>query len=278
MRGVLRYKIDEIVRREKQMGKYLIIPDIERLEESFELAKEYDLGFEVNDFYMPALQREPERKAAMLAKYKENALPQLLTMHGNFHDVLVFSEDDEIRRISEKRAEESICTARELGAGAVIFHSNINPALTGEAYRQRWVEANLIFWGRMCEKYPDINIYLENMFDRRPDELKELCDRMQGVSNFGIAFDYAHASLYGTDIEYWAKSLSVYIRHVHINDNDGENDLHFAVGEGVIDWKQFEELQKNYFKDATILIETNETDAQRKSLEYMCMKSTKSKN
>ena len=107
------------------------------------------------------------------------------------------------------------------------------------------------------------------MFDQSPDTLKTLAERMADVDNFGVCLDYAHAYISKTAISEWVKTLAPYIRHVHINDNDGENDLHLAVGEGVIDWKKFLKLKKEYFPDVTILIETTPLEKQRKSLEFM---------
>ena len=71
------------------------------------------------------------------------------------------------------------------------------------------------------------------------------------------------------DIEGFVRALAPYIRHVHINDNDGVNDLHRPVGSGVIDWKQFRVLKEKYFADATILIETSSIEEQKASLQYM---------
>lgn len=251
------------------MGRYLIIPELGQLEESLKLAKEYDLGFEVNDFYEPTLNRNPKRRAAMLDLYQQTEMPQTLTMHGNFYDVLIFSEDDEIREISEKRVEESILTARKLGASAVIFHTNLNPALTGEQYRNRWVDANCRFWRMMCEKYSDIEIYLENMFDTTPYDLAKVCEQLRDVPNFGVTFDYAHAAIYGKNVAEWSEVLAPYIRHVHISDNDGCNDLHLAVGSGVLDWEEFVRLQQLYFNEVSILIETAGWEQQCKSLTFM---------
>ena len=254
------------------MGKILVIPDAERLEEWIGFAKEHDLGFEVNEFFAPNLQNDPEKREELIARYRSCELPKPLTMHGSFHDVLIFSEDDEIRRISEKRVEDSIVTACRIGAEAVVFHTNINPAINAESYRNRWVLYNCNFWTRMCEKYPDIQIYLENMFEHTPILLKDLCVRMEGVPNFGVTLDYAHASLFGDDAEVWVKELAPYIRHVHINDHDGINDLHLAVGAGVLNWEDFKELRQRYFADATVLIETADLEAQRESLKYLCEK------
>lgn len=255
------------------MGKILVIPDAERLEEWIGFAKEHDLGFEVNEFFAPNLQNDPEKREELIARYRSCELPKPLTMHGSFHDVLIFSEDEEIRKVSGKRVEESIAVARELGATAVVFHTNLNPALiTSESYRQHWIDRNYEFWSGMCGKYPDVTICLENMFDTGPEELAELCKKMQGISNFGVTFDYAHAALYGGDSAKWAEMLEPYIRHVHINDNDGRNDLHLAVGSGVLDWNKFEELRQRYFADATVLIETAVLEEQIKSLEFLHIK------
>lgn len=254
------------------MGKYLIIPEREKMTESLKLAEEYNLGFEINDFFAPALLHDKESREQLINEYAKYNLPGCLTMHGSFHDVLIFSEDKDIRNISEKRVEDSICTAKRLGALAVVFHSNLNPALTLESYRTNWVDCNARFFGEMCRKYPDINIYLENMFDDSPYELAKVCERLRDVSNFGITFDYAHASIYGTDITEWVKVLQPYIKHVHINDNDGKNDLHLAVGDGTLDWDYFDRLQKTYLQEVTVLIENSNLKQQRKSLEFLSKK------
>ncbi len=67
----------------------------------------------------------------------------------------------------------------------------------------------------------------------------------------------------------WVKTLAPYIRHMHINDNDLENDLHLPVGEGRLDWQEFDRLVRKYRIEAPVLVEVNGYEAQRKSLEYM---------
>ena len=59
------------------------------------------------------------------------------------------------------------------------------------------------------------------------------------------------------------------MKHVHINDNDLHSDLHLAVGEGMIDWDGFMLNCEKYFKDCTILIETNGAKKQRASIEFL---------
>ena len=68
----------------------------------------------------------------------------------------------------------------------------------------------------------------------------------------------------------FAKELSPFIKHLHINDNDLEDDLHLAVGDGKIDWNIFKNHFDEDLKNAkSILIETSDISSQRKSAEYL---------
>lgn len=67
----------------------------------------------------------------------------------------------------------------------------------------------------------------------------------------------------------WIETLSPYIRHIHINDNDLQNDLHLAVGRGTLDWQEFDSLIREYQVEAPVLVEVNGYEAQRESLQYM---------
>ena len=253
------------------MGNFLIIPDRENVEEGLELCLEYGLSFELNDFMRPAVLDNEALCKEIVEKYKSYNAP-IYTSHGDFYDVLVFSIDPKIAAISKERIYQSMEAAVAVGAKGVIFHSNIEPFLTADVYRDFWLKKNEEVFREVCEKYPSVNVYLENMFDTRPDDLANLAEVMSDVPNFGICFDYAHAFLTKTPttpLSYWAEALSPYIKHVHINDNDGIEDLHLAVGSGVIDWLEFAKLREMYFPEATVLIETTPIEYQKKSLKYL---------
>ena len=204
----------------------------------------------------------------MINFYKDLNAP-IVTSHGDFFDVLVFSIDSKIAEISKMRILQSMEVSKKAGAKGVIFHSNIEPFLTAKMYRDNWCGKNEEVFREICENYPEMNIYLENMFDTIPDDLARLGEKMKDVDNFGICFDYAHAYITDTPQEKWAEVLSPYIKHVHINDNDGMSDLHLAVGDGVIEWDQFYKLKEKFFNDVTVLIETTPIDYQKRSLKFL---------
>lgn len=250
----------------------LIIPDKYNIEESLQLAEEYNCGFEYNDFFSPALLDDTTRLRDTIQFYNTlGKLPEYCTMHGAFLDITVFSEDARIREVSDYRVEQSLDIAQKLGAKAVIFHTNYIPTFHMESYRNQFVKSNIEYWSKKLHKYPDLNIYMENMFDMDCILLARLAEGLKGEDNFGVCFDYAHAHVFGdkTQIDSFVTGLAAYVKHLHINDNDCNADLHLALGEGEIDWYHFCKQYKRFFSEASVLLEMRGTEKIRKSLEFI---------
>lgn len=251
------------------MKQLLIIPDKCHTEECLQLAKEYNLGFEYNDFFMPDVLDDEEKTKDIIRHYKKNCLPEFTTLHGAFFDVIPFSPDKRIREIADLRIEQSIRIAKELGAKAVVFHTNYNPFLNAESYLDTWIQNNIAYWSGVLKRHSDINIYLENMFDINPDLMVALSEWLCKYENYGVCLDYAHASLSDVAPEIWAEKLSKYIKHVHINDNDLVSDLHLAWGDGKINRASFYECYEKYMNGATVLIETTPMENKIQSLDML---------
>lgn len=233
------------------------------------LADEHNLGFEINDFYSPDVLSNDTETRRIIDNYKNIGLPEYFTMHGAFYDVTVFSNDKDIAEISKKRVIRSMEIAKELGARVVVFHTNINPFLNTDTYMGGAIERTCEFYSELLDDYKDINIYLENMFDDNPQFLKAVSQKLSVHNNYGVCFDYAHASISRTPIAVWISELSDYIKHLHINDNDLRNDLHMTIGHGRINWIEFKYYYKKYFSDCTVLVEMNDVDSQRESVKFI---------
>lgn len=249
--------------------KYYIIPDRNDIDTCLKMANDYNLGFEFDDFWHPDTLSDPEKLNDIVHFYGQYELPFDKSLHGDFFDVIIFSTDREIARLSEERIWQSMKAAELMKVQKVIFHSNINSFLAKGYYRNNWLSKNEDFFRRVCARYPDIQILMENMFDAKPETLATLAERMKDVENFGVCFDYGHAFISQTPVDEWAVELSPYIKHVHINDNDGAEDLHLALGKGIIDFDQFFELQRQFFSEASVLIEVSGFDNQLESLKYL---------
>lgn len=251
------------------MKQFLIIPDRKNLEESIQLANEYALGYEYNEFFLPEILDDEEKTKEIIKTYKNSILPEYCTLHGAFFDVIPFSMDAKIREVSELRIEQSINIAREIGAKAVVFHTNYNPFLNTEKYIEEWVIENAKIWSDILERHADINIYLENMFDTSPVILEKLSKELCKYPNYGVCLDYAHAALSKVSPETWAERLGKYVKHVHINDNDFISDLHLPWGDGKIDRQRFYQAYEEHLNGATILIEMSTMEKKLRSLKVL---------
>ncbi len=252
------------------MSKAYIIPDRAEMETSLRLAEEYGCAFEYNDFYIPSVlddRKKQEEIIELYAKYRSDFSED--TMHGAFFDVTIHSSDPLIRDASILRVRQSMEIAKRMGMKGVVFHTGRLAGFRSESYLELWHETNLRFFMELAEEYPQQQIYMENMFDEAPDVLARLADAMKEVENFGVCLDYAHAALTDCSQREWVQALAPYIRHMHVNDNNFSDDLHQPVGDGQIDWKEYDSLMRQYQIASTVLIEVRSCNGQEKSLQYM---------
>ncbi len=252
------------------MSRLYLIPDRTDTERISALAGSYGCMFEYNDFFDPQMLDDPAGQEEAIGHYRKYCDHfRQDTIHGAFLDVTVHSSDPLIRDASMLRIRQSMDIAKRMGVRGVVFHTGLIAHFRAKHYLRTWQESNASFFTRMAEEYPEQQIFMENMFDEAPDILAALAERMKPVENFGICLDYAHAVISGSPVREWVGTLAPYIRHMHINDNDLEHDMHWAVGSGSIDWEEYNSLMREYKIDASVLVEVNGYEAQEKSLRYM---------
>ena len=244
------------------------IPEIERIDEWNELSERLDIAYEYNDFFMPACINDDDEYKRRVRIYRSlGRKTGRDTLHGAFFDIAVNSVDKKIKELCREKCEKSVMTAEELGCRGVIFHTNYIVGFRLDTYKNEWVKRCGEFYRSLAEKYPKMEILIENMFDDSAEMLTRLAEECKDISNFGVCFDVAHATLWTKNLDEWINSLNKYIRHIHINDNDLEHDLHLAMGEGEID---FSFLKKNCFPFAeSLLLEVNGIEKFKKSYEFL---------
>ena len=245
------------------------IPEYERAQKWAGISEKYGLYFEYNEFFNPAVLDDKARLKEIINIY--TGLGRDIskdTLHGAFLDITVASSDPLIRNASDYRVEQSLETASKLGVRGVVFHTNYLTDFHLKSYRDNWVSSNIDYWGRKCEKYPDLNIYLENMFDVTPELLAKAARGLSGTKNFGVCLDLAHAYLSGMPLKEWIRELDGHIKHIHINDNDGREDLHLAVGDGSMDWNILKD-DLLFKDDPSVLIEVSGQEKLEASVKYL---------
>ncbi len=262
------------------MSKLYLVPDRKDMERMRGLAAEYGCAFEYNDFYIPKVMDDTGEQKQIIAdyrKYKEEVGKKIFsenmfsedTMHGAFLDVTIHSDDPLIVSASMLRVRQSMLIAKNMGLRGVVFHTGRLAGFRAPDYLRNWRDRNAAFFTEIALQYPEQQIYMENMFDEAPDILAGLAEKMRNIKNFGVCLDYAHAMLSKCSRREWIETLAPYIRHIHINDNDKQNDLHLAVGAGQVDWQEFDHLIRQYRVEASVLVEVRGFEAQKESLQYM---------
>ncbi len=249
-----------------------IIPNIKELEAYVEIAKQYSLGFEYNDFFVPDLLDDKDALQQRIALYNGLGRPKGRdTLHGAFFDIVPFSWDGGIRRHSIYRMQQSVEIAGQLGCRGVIFHTGLIPGMVGdEKYRTHFLEVMADTMRMLLKQDEDIEIYCENMFDESPQELASLAQMLQEEERFGICLDIGHMMLATDKPEEWFQVLGRSIHHFHMNDNYLERDNHLAMGAGNIDWKCIFSLIGQYgLWDRSRLLEVSSLKNINISLEYL---------
>lgn len=249
-------------------NKLFVVPEIQSIDEFLAIAQEFGTGFELNDFFRPELLENESAIAERIEFYKKKMPSAGCTIHGAFFDIMIFSLDPGIRRLSRERIWSGMRTASELSAQAIIFHTNYISTVRIREYIQAWIDINDSFWREVCDEFKDVTVYIENSYDPTPFPLNELMDGLSDVQNMGICLDYTHASLSDAPIEQWVETLKDKVSHVHLNDHDGKADMHMPVGSGVTDWVKCTELMRR-LGDVSVLIEVMGINETRQSLEYM---------
>lgn len=144
----------------KIMGQYLVVSRVENLEEHLALAREYGVGFEINDFFDPEVLESKERQQEIIEAYQKAGIPEGSTMHGAFLDVVVFSQDPRMRVVSEYRMWQSMKIAQSLGVKGVVFHTNVNPMLSSREYDMHAIDMTVEFLKTLLSDFPDIERFI----------------------------------------------------------------------------------------------------------------------
>jgi len=239
-------------------------PHYSNKEEWRDLARRFDLKYEVLELSGPLVLNIDERPIKMIERYRQSGL--VTSLHGCFIDVNPGSGDILFRRLSCQRMRESCLLAKLLGAKNVVFHSACASFLRG-GYMQSWADKTAEFLMELASEF-DFDFFVENSMDVDPVPIVELMRRIDNP-RVGVCLDIGHTQYSRTPLEGWIDALGDRIGYIHLSDNDGLFDDHLPMGRGCIDWEKADRLYRALGRDMPITIETNTIEDVKRSLEYL---------
>lgn len=254
--------------------RVLLSAGLNNVHEAAELAQQHGLGMEIMAFAYPNVLDGDWR--VTLAQYKEivKNIPDKVTLHGPFMDMVSGSPDPRINAVCVARYSHAIRIAAELEAPQVVFHANFIGSLHNTFYREGWHKRNVDFWAPLAEyaEQHDVTVLLENMWEFDPTIIAELLAEVQHP-NLRACLDVGHAHLFSDrkyNFDNWLETMAPWIVEMHLNNNNGILDEHhgFNWEEGVLDYHEVLPKLRAASPDADLVLEMDLVSDMRDSLSY----------
>ncbi len=165
-----------------------------------------------------------------------------------------------IRKATMNAYKDSIIFAHKLKASHVVLHPGFSDIPFEdkksliELSRQAMMELSTF-----NESY-GVDLLIENVgnstasifnFEEYVSFLNDLPETMKYI------LDVGHANITKWDIPKLIKQLGPRLKAFHFNDNDGEKDIHLAIGEGTVNWKEVFEAIRKEKRSYDLILEYN---------------------
>ena len=205
-------------------------------EDAHSLASEYGLGIELAEFCTAYNMDRCFAPHDARARELLDGIPSRI-FHGPYNELCPAAIDPLIREHTAGRYRQAISLAESYGIRKVVIHNGFIPFV----YFPEWyVPESVKFWRSFLREVPeDVTICLENVMEPGPEIQYEI---ISGVNDprLKACLDVGHAGtcLSHVPVRQWIDTLGPFLSHVHIHNNDGNNDLHLPLGEGVLDMAQ----------------------------------------
>jgi len=191
------------------------------------------------------------------------------TIHSPIIDLNIASLNKSIQLTSINEIRKSIDLANTLDSDIVVVHPGSVPFLARNYVDKVLAKCreSLI----ICENYAKdfgVNVAVENMPNIDGFLYKDINKLNNLLINLDISMtlDVGHAAVNGfLENDMYFDS----IKHIHLSDNNYDNDMHYSLGEGCINFKTIIEIFERNSYDGIYVIEVNDKEAILNSLEYL---------
>lgn len=195
----------------------------------------------------------------------------ILGFHGAFYDMVSASLDPDVVALTLQRYRQNLEIAVRLRGDYVVFHANYMGGLKLANYRPGWHQRQVDFWGAFTEEAARHGIYilLENMWADEPTIIAHV---LAEVANpyLKACLDVSHARLFSRrPLEEWIEVLGPYLHVCHLNNTDGNLDLHWPLGQGIIDYRPVLDALRRLPEPPLLTLEMRDRETIEASLPFL---------
>lgn len=201
-------------------------------------AEQLGCGLELHTFVDPqVLAGDP---SDMVAAHRSvlDGFAGPLGFHGAFYDMMSGSMDPDIVALTRKRYRQNLKIAQTLGGSYVVFHANYMGSFKLLNYRQSWHARQIVFWRELAQEAEEsgLCLLLENMWADDPTIVADILSEIDRP-NLRACLDFAHVALYSPySSNHWLTILEPWLAVCHLNNTNGDVDLHWPLQQGIIDY------------------------------------------
>ncbi len=158
-----------------------------------------------------------------------------VTLHGPFFDLAPGGMDTKILHATRDRLKQTFDLIPLFEPRSVVFHTGYDRKRYHGAQDQ-WLETALETWTPLVRNLQGTNtiLVIENVYEKTPRMLLKLLKGLN-TEKVGFCFDTGHMNVFSeTGIEDWLTAMGPFLKQLHLHDNDGAGDDHWAIGTGRI--------------------------------------------
>ncbi len=189
------------------------------------------------------------------------------TLHAPFNGFEPGSAKSRLRTKAQLLCQRSLQLAEALGAKRIVFHPGLAQGSTPSQHAE-WLRNSREFWPDYADqaRQQQTVLCLENIFESTSEPLFEL---LQGLDPeaFGHCFDIGHWNMFKKEsLIDWLNTMTPYLRHLHLHDNQGELDEHLPIGQGQVNFAELFAWLKSSGLEPTMTLEAHRLDDLERSL------------
>ena len=184
-------------------------------------------------------------------------------------DVNIAALGSKSRQCSISQIKSSVDLANEIDASIVVVHPGLIPFLAREMPEEIYKIADKSI-EEIGEYSKDlgVNTTIENMPAFESMIYQDMSRLNETLLKFDMSMtlDIGHANHSGIAPD---EMYFDCIKHIHAHDNFGDDDSHLPLGEGNIELKRIIDIFEDKKYDGIYMIEVNDKDSIKKSLEFL---------
>jgi len=175
---------------------------------------------------------EELNKKELINEAHKNGL-MVENIHTPFQDInWIWEENSNERKVLVNKFKGWINDCAEFNVPIMLMH------ISRGDNRIEPNRAGLISLNQIVEEAEKLGVKVAIENTRQPHLMEYLLENI-GSSYLGVCYDTSHGQLYDREPFETLKRYADRLICLHLSDNDGKEDSHWCVGDGVIDWEAF---------------------------------------